>query len=546
MKKRLLSLALCILVAALTLSACGMKKEDVAEAEKSETERTETGSGTEKGSEAETESETEPEAESKTEAETESKTEPETGSEADKETESEAELGTWSEIVPEAGTEMDPEAETATAEGIQDIDTQSAADEIVPGSSQSNAYLVPLNTKVFGTVRGGTFAWFAFTTGDEAGATYNVSFVDETVGSDSIMGHLFDEYGTELEDHAFKYYAESDGVPETINCSDLEPNTTYYVRLEPRQDHQDLEYSLIVKNPADKLTAYKTLGTFSDAVGAIVQDGDTVTGGTNINDALVLPLGARVHGTAPGGQSTWFSFTTGDTAGATYNVTFVDDTPSSDSLMGHLYDEYGTELEDHAIKYYAESDGTPETITSTSLEPDTTYYVEISPRQDDETIAYSIMIKSPDADKQESDLIFETPFEINDTQIQFVAEKDVFIDEEQAKEVLKPVAEAILAHPERSVLLAGTTATDGDQAARVELSNKRAEAVKNLLVTVYQVPESQLKTVGLGFEADPFERGRDRDANGNFVESEGRKNRRVVVLDTEDPVAQEILEKQEQ
>ena len=29
--------------------------------------------------------------------------------------------------------------------------------------------------------------------------------------------------------------------------------------------------------------------------------------------------------------------------------------------------------------------------------------------------------------------------------------------------------------------------------------------------------------------------------NGNFVESEGRKNRRVVVLDAEDPIAQELM-----
>ena len=77
----------------------------------------------------------------------------------------------------------------------------------------------------------------------------------------------------------------------------------------------------------------------------------------------------------------------------------------------------------------------------------------------------------------------------------------------------------------------------------MELSNERAKAVKNLLTTIYKVPESQLKTIGLGYEDDPFERGKDRDANGNFVESEGRKNRRVVVLDANDPVAQEILKK---
>ena len=202
-------------------------------------------------------------------------------------------------------------------------------------------------------------------------------------------------------------------------------------------------------------------------------------------------------------------------------------------------DEYGTKI-DNLNDHCADNDGTPETITSNELEPNTTYYLQLISTNGYD-YDYSVTFKSPDAVAKQSDLIFETPFEINDTQIQFVAESDKFIDEAQAKEVLKPVAEAILKHPESSVLLAGTTATDGDQADAVKLSNRRAEAVKKLLVSAYKVPESQLKTVGLGFEADPFERGQDRDSSGKFVESEGRKNRRVVVMDAKDPIAQQIL-----
>lgn len=54
--------------------------------------------------------------------------------------------------------------------------------------------------------------------------------------------------------------------------------------------------------------------------------------------------------------------------------------------------------------------------------------------------------------------------------------------------------------------------------------------------------EGQHLTFGLGYEADPFVRGQDRDANGKFVESEGAKNRRVIVMDAEDPIAREILD----
>ena len=137
--------------------------------------------------------------------------------------------------------------------------------------------------------------------------------------------------------------------------------------------------------------------------------------------------------------------------------------------------------------------------------------------------------------------VFEVPFELNETQVRFKAESDKFIDPVAVEEALAPVAEIILSHPEHPILLAGTTATDGDQAARVELSERRAAAVKKVLVEKYAVPEEQLLTIGLGFEADPFERGRDRDSNGKFVETEGAKNRRVIVMDAESPVAKEIL-----
>ena len=47
--------------------------------------------------------------------------------------------------------------------------------------------------------------------------------------------------------------------------------------------------------------------------------------------------------------------------------------------------------------------------------------------------------------------------------------------------------------------------------------------------------------MGLGYEDDPFVRGREIDASGTFVETEGAKNRRVVVLDAESDTAKQIL-----
>lgn len=146
--------------------------------------------------------------------------------------------------------------------------------------------------------------------------------------------------------------------------------------------------------------------------------------------------------------------------------------------------------------------------------------------------------KKPEQSKK---LIFEAPYELTETMVHFVANEATFVDEKAAKAALEPVAKVILAHPGHSVLLAGTTATWGSQKTSVELSLKRAGAVKDLLVKYYDVPAKQLLTIGLGYEDDPFERGQDIDKNGRFVESEGAKNRRVFVLDAEDPIAVKLL-----
>lgn len=230
-------------------------------------------------------------------------------------------------------------------------------------------------------------------------------------------------------------------------------------------------------------------------------------------------------------------------------LTTVNMTRGTGALNLKVLNQYGEQMHQYTLN--AEQSGKASTL-DLELPASTTYYIYIWADKKD-TIQYTLKIHGPEEQStagsvtvEEEPLVFETPFELNSTQVMFKAESDAFLDEAAAKEALKPVAEVILAHPDHahpdhSILLAGTTATDGDQQARVDLSNRRAAAVKNLLVSAFGIPEDQLTTIGLGFEADPFVRGQDRDANGKFVESEGAKNRRVIVMDANDPIAQELL-----
>lgn len=431
-------------------------------------------------------------------------------------------------------TVHDPSAPVPT----QTPDTQNTLSEgenVVPGSSQTDALLLPLNTKVFGNVEGGSYSWFAFHTGDTAGDEYRITCVNATPGPNwgGVEFLILDEYGSAITSGN----ASTSGSPSTIVTTELAPGTTYYIRMK-QTNGDDSEYSLVVKNMNDQNTAYKTAGNVIEAKGAEEITEGAVTAGTCPDNAPLLPVGASVSSTARANYYSWFGFTTDENSGTEYKLTCVNNSQGADwnGVDFVLYDQYGNVIASGS----APTDGTPSTISTSELNPDTTYYIQLSV-DGFEDFDYTLRIQAPVKEDPKDSLVFEVPFEINETQVQFVINEATFIDEEKAKEALKPVADAILAHPDHSILLAGTTATDGTQESCVDLANRRCEAVKNLLVDTYSVPESQLETIGLGYELDPFERGQDRDANGNFVESEGRKNRRVVVLDIEDPIAQELL-----
>ena len=427
------------------------------------------------------------------------------------------------------------------------MEEMSAQGEVLRGgTNQNDAVLLPLNTKLTGkaTKEGGL--WYAFTTGAAENATYKITVVNKTLDTGKLNLRVYNEYGETLHNpYGSPLQADQVGRAATLSL-ELSPNTTYYVYIWSDQG-DSIEYSLIIRDPEEQKTGYSTAGSVSEAVGAVV--GQEIPAGTNQDDGGMIPLETELSSKVSNDLGQWFAFTTNSVENATYEITTINMTPGTGKLSLRVYDAYGTAMHNpYGSPLQAGQDGKASTL-SLELPPDTTYYIYIWADQGD-SIQYTLKIHGPQEQNaqaggaiiEQEPLVFETPFELNSTQVMFKAESDVFIDEEAAKEALKPVAEVILAHPDHEILLAGTTATDGDQQARVDLSNRRAAAVKGLLVSEFGVPEDQLLTIGLGFEADPFVRGKDLDANGKFVESEGAKNRRVVVMDANDPIAQELLQ----
>ncbi len=83
---------------------------------------------------------------------------------------------------------------------------------------------------------------------------------------------------------------------------------------------------------------------------------------------------------------------------------------------------------------------------------------------------------------------------------------------------LKDIATVLTENPAIKVLIVGHTDSDGDDAANLELSKKRAAAVKAILVKEFQVDISRLATDGKG-EAEPMDKN---------TFSEGKANNRRV------------------
>ena len=424
---------------------------------------------------------------------------------------------------------------------------------IEPGSNMSAAVNVPLNTKVYGKYTGG-YDWLSFTTSDDENADYCLTAVNCTVDSADLVGRLFDKDGTLLNPSSRNYdnylsesviIAYQDGKASTGWLEGLQPNTRYYVQLE---SDGKMDYSLLISaRSAAENDGYDTSNDLSAVQGKLGEN-EPFKVGTNQNDATLLQVNTKYTGSYKEGFA-WVAFRTDGSEDTKYSITLENLKADSADLIARLYDVKGTLLkpsERNYDNYLADSisiaypDGKASTGWITELKPNTTYYLCLNSEHGTE---FHLTINAPEQQDTGTTMekVFETAYELNETQVNFVANQATFLYPEQAKAALAPVAEIILAHPDLKVLLAGTTAQWGDQESCVTLSNARAQAVKDTLVKDFGVPESQLLVVGCGYANDPFVRGQDVDANGNFVETEGAKNRRVVVINAETPTAKKLL-----
>ena len=117
--------------------------------------------------------------------------------------------------------------------------------ELIPGTNQDDAALVPLNAKISDTVRDGVVSWFAFTTNSAENAEYKFTTVNEASGTSYLRTAIYDEYGKQLKQGD----ASSDGKASTISINKLPPNTTYYIAMSENNSKDIIHYTLSIQAP---------------------------------------------------------------------------------------------------------------------------------------------------------------------------------------------------------------------------------------------------------------------------------------------------------
>lgn len=458
------------------------------------------------------------------------------------------------EAEPDEEVGLTPTANPFAASIVTDDSLSQTEDAsgIRGGTNQNDAVLLPMNANLYGTAMEDP-VWYAFTTLSDPDITYTFVAVNLEVDAGQVRYTLYDAAGAKIagnydEGYYLEERVDDSGRADSFVPKQLAPDTVYYINLWATEGSIDYRLSIIPQGVA--IEGYATTDNVLDARGSASAAEGLIAPGTNMDDAGYLPLNAKITASINDYHGLWFAFTTNGAEGD-YSISMVNETTGSEKIGMRVVDVYGSTVKanNYTDGYYAyskiENDGRTVTTTFSGLELDTTYYIELWTDSDSQ-VQYTMTINAPvppatPAPVTVEPLIFETPFELNETRVMFVGDKAIFVDEEAANEACAPVAEVILAHPDHKVLLVGTTASNGSDGYCLDLSSRRAAAVKDLLVSAYGVPEEQLLTVGLGYKLDPFARANDLDANGRLIESEACKNRRVIVLDAEDPIALEIL-----
>lgn len=128
---------------------------------------------------------------------------------------------------------------------------------------------------------------------------------------------------------------------------------------------------------------------------------------------------------------------------------------------------------------------------------------------------------------------------LNEKVLGFVPNESTLYSEDQALEILAPLASDILSHPDTQVLLVGTTADPNRNGGDTLLSIERAERVRDMFALL-GLPVEQFVTIGWGSNP-PLYNTAEWSEDGRFIDNEATSNRAVYIMPITSEQAMELL-----
>ena len=138
-----------------------------------------------------------------------------------------------------------------------------------------------------------------------------------------------------------------------------------------------------------------SLTVVTDGLASMGEAAEVLRGGTNQNDAVLLPLNTKLTGKTTQDGGLWYAFTTSTTENATYRITTVNKTLDTGDLCLNVYDAYGEVM--HSYTLNANQAGRASTL-DLDLPASTIYYIYIWADKGD-LISYSLIIRDPEEQK---------------------------------------------------------------------------------------------------------------------------------------------------
>ena len=223
--------------------------------------------------------------------------------------------------------------------------------------------------------------------------------------------------------HQYTLNAEQSGKASTLDL-ELPPDTTYYIYLAAEKG-DTIQYSLTVHAPEDGAVCGGKNASDTSSQGAgssqptedvstqennkpdngsliVAADGlesmgeatEMLRGGTNQNEAVLLPLNTKLTGKTTQDGGLWYAFTTSSTENATYRITHRKQDLDTSDLCLSIYNAMVRRctrtlwMPIKRTRFHAGSE----------LPASTTYYIYIWAEKGD-IISYSLIIRDPEEQK---------------------------------------------------------------------------------------------------------------------------------------------------